>query len=72
MLFDPPRTTVNVGVIEGGTAKNIIPGRCTFLVEWRAIPGEAPTHVLEQLKGLVTESQGAAPDAVIRVADLLP
>src|SRR5258707_5865730 len=23
-LFDPPRTTINIGVIEGGTAKNIV------------------------------------------------
>ena len=51
-LFDPPRTTLNIGVIEGGTAKNIIPGRCSFLVEWRAIPGETPSAVLEILREL--------------------
>jgi acetylornithine deacetylase len=67
ILFDPPRTTLNIGVIEGGTAKNIVPGRCTFLVEWRAIPGEAPARVLEQLQALVAEAQEAAPDAVIRL-----
>ena len=39
-LFDPPRTTVNIGVIHGGTAKNIVAGECSFLVEWRPIPGE--------------------------------
>jgi acetylornithine deacetylase len=54
-LFDPPRTTLNIGVIEGGTAKNIVPGRCSFLVEWRAIPGEAPSVVLEALRGMATE-----------------
>jgi acetylornithine deacetylase len=70
VLFDPPRTTLNIGVIEGGTAKNIVPGRCTFLVEWRAIPGEAPTHVLEQLRGLIDEAQAAAPDAVIQLDGL--
>jgi acetylornithine deacetylase len=32
-LFDPPFSTVNVGVIEGGVAKNAIPGECRFLVE---------------------------------------
>lgn len=30
--FDPPYTTVSVGVIEGGTARNAIPGDCRF--EW--------------------------------------
>jgi len=24
--FDPPHTTVNVGMINGGSAKNIVPG----------------------------------------------
>jgi acetylornithine deacetylase len=39
-LFDPPHTTVNVGVIHGGSAKNIVAGECEFLVEWRPLPGE--------------------------------
>lgn len=38
--FTPPYTTVNVGKIEGGKAKNIIPGRCVFTLEWRPIPGQ--------------------------------
>lgn len=39
-FFDPPFTTVNIGTIKGGTAKNIVPGECAFLLEWRPIPGE--------------------------------
>lgn len=38
--FDPPFSTVNVGVIQGGKAKNVIPGRCVFSVEWRPIPSQ--------------------------------
>jgi acetylornithine deacetylase len=38
--FDPPFTTVNIGTISGGTAKNIVPAECRFLVEWRPIPGQ--------------------------------
>jgi acetylornithine deacetylase len=49
-LFDPPRTTVNIGVIEGGTAKNIVAGKCSFLVEWRGIPGEEPGSILRELR----------------------
>jgi acetylornithine deacetylase len=44
-LFDPPFTTLNVGTIQGGTAKNIIPGRAEFLVEWRPIPGASPDRI---------------------------
>ena len=51
-LFDPPCTTFNVGVVNGGTAKNIVPGECRFLVEWRPIPEENPATALEWLKNL--------------------
>jgi len=55
VLFDPPRTTVNIGVIEGGSAKNIVPGQCAFLVEWRSLPGDDPSAVLLQLRELVAD-----------------
>ena len=52
-LFDPPRTTVNIGVIEGGSAKNIVPGQCRFLVEWRPIPADPPRAFLTELEMVV-------------------
>jgi acetylornithine deacetylase len=39
-LFSPSFTTLNVGTIQGGTAKNIVPGQCRFQLEWRPIPGQ--------------------------------
>ena len=39
--FDPPYTTLNVGLIEGGTAKNIVPGECRLTLEWRPTPGQS-------------------------------
>jgi acetylornithine deacetylase len=59
-LFDPPYTTLNIGTIGGGTAKNIVPGRCEFLVEWRPIPGD--DLVLATIEGLVEEFEAADPD----------
>lgn len=44
-LFAPAYTTVNVGTISGGTAKNIIPGHAEFLVEWRPVPGQRADRV---------------------------
>jgi acetylornithine deacetylase len=67
-LFDPPRTTLNIGVIQGGTAKNIIPGRCSFLVEWRAIPNEDPANVLSILRELADSAQRAG--AVVHVESM--
>jgi acetylornithine deacetylase len=35
-LFEPPATTISVGTIRGGTARNIVAGNCT--VEWELRP----------------------------------
>jgi acetylornithine deacetylase len=49
-LFSPPFTTLNVGVISGGKAKNVIPGLCTFSVEWRPLPSQDVRKVLRLLE----------------------
>ena len=36
--FDPPYSTIHIGVISGGTAKNIIPRHCEFTWETRLLP----------------------------------
>ena len=43
--FNPPYSTIHVGVIEGGTAKNIVPRRCSFQWETRLLPTADPTEV---------------------------
>ena len=57
-LFDPSHTAVNVGLIEGGTAKNIIAGKCWFLVEWRPIPADPPSRVLGEIEQLALDMEG--------------
>ncbi|AXI46052.1 acetylornithine deacetylase [Sulfitobacter sp. SK012] len=39
-MFDPPFTTVHVGMIEGGTAHNITAKDCRFALDFRVVPGE--------------------------------
>jgi acetylornithine deacetylase len=51
--FDPPYTTINIGHISGGTAKNIIPGECRFLVEWRPVPSQDPRDFADRLTAIV-------------------
>ncbi|HMG73062.1 MAG TPA: acetylornithine deacetylase [Pyrinomonadaceae bacterium] len=48
--FDPPYTTMNVGLIEGGTAKNVIAGECRFTLEWRTIPGQESDYALDLVR----------------------
>ena len=38
--FDPPFTTLHIGMIAGGTAHNITAADCRFAVERRVVPGE--------------------------------
>ena len=53
--FDPPYTTLNVGLIRGGTAKNVIPGECRLTLEWRPIPGQRSDRVLDLLQRALAE-----------------
>ena len=61
-LFEPPYTTLNVGVIRGGTAKNIIAGECRFTLEWRPVPGQSTERVLDYLREAVDDEKGLDPD----------
>ncbi len=51
--FDPPYTTLNVGLVQGGTAKNIIAGECRFTLEWRPVPGQKGERVLELVRDAI-------------------
>ena len=48
--FDPPFTTVHVGVFKGGTALNIVPNRCEFSLEVRNIPEVDAESVIEEIR----------------------
>lgn len=58
-FFHPAFTTLNVGIIEGGTAKNVVPGSCRFQLEWRPIPGQDANAVLASVTGIVTHLRAA-------------
>ena len=53
--FEPPYTTVNVGVIHGGKAANVLAGACRFIVEWRPLPRQPQERVLELLESIRRE-----------------
>ncbi len=55
--FDPPYTTLNVGLIDGGTAKNVVAGECGFTLEWRSIPGKQSDHVLKLVQQAAADLQ---------------
>lgn len=48
--YDISHTTLHVGVINGGTALNIVPNQCQFVFEIRNLPEDSPTHLIDQLR----------------------
>jgi acetylornithine deacetylase len=60
-FFEPAFTTINIGTIQGGTAKNIVPGLCRFELEWRPIPGEPAHQVLEAVTQIMERLRRADP-----------
>lgn len=60
--FDPPYTTLNVGLIHGGSAKNVLAGECRFTLEWRPVPTQPSEHVLNLFNAAINEEMKADPD----------
>jgi len=52
--FDPPWTSIHVGVIDGGTALNIVPRRCRFQWEIRPLPGQDPDEIFARFHAFAT------------------
>lgn len=69
--FEPAGATMTVGMVEGGTATNILARRCTFLWDLRWPPGFDPDVIETRFRAaaakLEAEMRARAPEASIRV-----
>ncbi len=68
--FDPPYTTISVGHIEGGEARNMIADKCRFLWEIRPLPEDDPYVILSEIRTfvdreLIPEMREKCPNAGI-------
>jgi acetylornithine deacetylase len=59
--FDPPYTTLNIGLIHGGSAKNVLAGECRFTLEWRPIPTQSSGYLLNLFRTAIQEETQADP-----------
>ena len=71
--FTPPYTTMNVGLIRGGEASNIVAAECTFRWDVRALPGEDAAAVAQELqhyanRDLLPKMRSITPDADVVTA----
>jgi acetylornithine deacetylase len=53
--FDPAFSTIHVGVIQGGTARNIMARHCEFHWEFRGLPGASPEAALARFEAHCAE-----------------
>jgi len=53
--FDPPYTSVHIGEVHGGTARNILAKLCSFDWEFRGVPGHDPDEIPSRLDRYVRE-----------------
>ncbi|HMB75767.1 MAG TPA: acetylornithine deacetylase [Kiloniellaceae bacterium] len=51
--FEPPYTTFNIGLIEGGNAVNIIAADCRFQWEFRVLPQDDPAAIEAEVRAHV-------------------
>ncbi len=62
---------LNVGLIEGGTNTNVIPGRVTFKLDRRMIPEENPAEVEATLRQVIAEAAAQQPGITVDVKRIL-
>jgi acetylornithine deacetylase len=68
--FDPPTSTLSVGTIQGGTARNILAKECSFHWEFRGLPGLPQDIALRRLEQharevVLPKLRRHAPDASV-------
>ncbi|OAN79364.1 acetylornithine deacetylase (ArgE) [Sulfitobacter sp. EhC04] len=72
-MFDPPFTTLHVGVISGGTAHNITAKDCNFAMDFRVVPGEDKdawaTAYLKKVRTVEKQMQSVVPEARIDISE---
>ncbi|MEM9763023.1 MAG: acetylornithine deacetylase, partial [Pseudomonadota bacterium] len=54
-LYDVPFTTPHVGAVHGGDVVNIVPDRCEFVFEVRAIAADDPDAAVERIQAYARE-----------------
>ncbi|HIQ04214.1 MAG TPA: M20 family peptidase [Anaerolineae bacterium] len=59
--YGPVRGSLNLGVIQGGRAYNIVPDECRLWFDRRTVPGEDPATVLGQVQAVLNRLSGASP-----------
>ncbi|WP_404369861.1 acetylornithine deacetylase [Sphingomonas sp. MMS24-J45] len=70
-LYHPPHATLTIGLIQGGTAVNILARECSFVFDLRTPPGQDPDAIISPFLAACAEEDAALkrqfPDAGVHV-----
>jgi len=62
---------LNVGLIEGGTNTNVVPGRISFKLDRRMIPEEDPAQVEADIRRVITQAAAHMPGVTVDIRRML-
>ena len=62
---------LNVGLIEGGTNTNVVPGRVSFKLDRRMIPEEDPAAVEADIRRVITQAAAQVPGITVDIRRML-
>jgi succinyl-diaminopimelate desuccinylase len=62
---------VNVGLIEGGTNTNVVPGKVVFKLDRRMIPEENPAQVEATLRRVIADAAALCPGITVDIRRML-
>jgi acetylornithine deacetylase/succinyl-diaminopimelate desuccinylase-like protein len=62
---------LNVGMIEGGTNTNVVPGRVSFKLDRRMIPEENPAEVEATLRKIITDTAAQTAGVSVDIKRML-
>ena len=65
--LSPPWTTLNVGRVDVGSARNIVAPGGTIQLELRPLPGQPAGELVERVRALAREAEREVPGLVIRL-----
>jgi acetylornithine deacetylase/succinyl-diaminopimelate desuccinylase family protein len=62
---------LNVGLIEGGTNTNVVPGKVVFKLDRRMIPEENPAEVEAAVRKVITDTAARVPGVTVDIRRML-
>jgi succinyl-diaminopimelate desuccinylase len=62
---------LNVGMIQGGTNTNVVPGRVTLKLDRRMIPEENPAEVEATLRAVIAQAAAETPGVTVDIRRIL-